>query len=121
MALCLLGLVHGWWSKQVSNGRFYQGLLALACLSYFLSHLRVHTFVVGCIAGLGAVLFTSGSRRLMRAVSIFLLLLHKMLVLYNQEYYKFLLMLNHLLHHLIQDYRYILKLHVVEKNGMDLP
>ncbi len=75
MALCLLGLVHGWWSKQVSNGRFYQGLLALACLSYFLSHLRVHTFVVGCIAGLGAVLFTSGSRRPMRAVSIFLLLL----------------------------------------------
>ncbi len=75
MALALIAVVHGWWSKRGNSDRFYQGLFAVACLSYLLSHLRVHTFVVVCIAGLGAVLFTSGSRRLMRAVSIFLLLL----------------------------------------------
>ena len=75
MALVLIALAHGWWSRQVNRVQFYQGLILLAGLSYWLVHLRVHTFIVASIAGVGAALFTSGTRKIMRAISLLALLL----------------------------------------------
>jgi len=74
MALALLAMTLGWWTRQHGPGRFVQGFLMLLCITVFLTHLRVHSLVVATIACMIAVLLSPQSQRMLRIGGLLILL-----------------------------------------------
>ena len=73
MSLVLIALALRWWNQRFGPSGYVKGFALLAALSFYLVHLRVHTFIVACIASGIAVLVASNRHRIGRLLAVLLL------------------------------------------------
>jgi hypothetical protein len=75
MALAVLAVLTAWWHKQTAWKGIALGIVGQAAVLVYISHLRVHTLIVGCIALIIVAAWKSVTYRAIRVSTLFLLLL----------------------------------------------
>ena len=73
MSLVLIGLTLRWWNKQRNTVGWAKGFFLLACLTFYLAHLRVHTLITACIAIAISIALTVPRQRLARLGAVLIL------------------------------------------------
>ena len=73
MSLVLIALALRWWNQRFGPSGYVKGFALLTALSFYLVHLRVHTFIVACIASGITVLVASNRNRIGRLLAVLLL------------------------------------------------
>jgi len=75
MALAVLAVLTAWWHKQTAWKGIGLGIVGHAAVLVYISHLRVHTLMVACIALTMVAVWKSATYRALRVGTLFLLLL----------------------------------------------